>query len=120
VPTSHYQDFATRAGCYKPGKKFEAAVFDCLVNSDTNTLQYASANVSIAGEWGTWAFQPVIDGDFIRELPSKQLRKKKVSGKRVLSGVSSLCQNLVLSLEILCANPSRTMPTRASRLAHHT
>jgi Carboxylesterase. len=95
VPTNHYQHFAARAGCYHGGNISEAAVFDCLVNADTDTLQYASANVSISGAWGTWAFQPVVDGDFIRELPSKQLLKKKVSGKRVLSGVSSLCQILV-------------------------
>ncbi|KAF9253684.1 hypothetical protein DTO006G1_8811 [Penicillium roqueforti] len=86
VPTGHYQDFAARAGCYNGGNVSEAAVFDCLVNADTDTLQYASANVSISGAWGTWAFLPVVDGDFIQELPSKQLYTKKVSGKRVLSG----------------------------------
>ncbi|CRL22538.1 Acetylcholinesterase, insect [Penicillium camemberti] len=86
VPTNHYQRFAARAGCYHGGNISEATVFDCLVNADTDILQYASANVSISGAWGTWAFQPVVDGDFIRELPSKQLLKKKVSGKRVLSG----------------------------------
>ncbi|CAI7569316.1 unnamed protein product [Penicillium discolor] len=86
VPTNHYQHFAARAGCYHGGNISEAAIFDCLVNADTDTLQYASANVSISGAWGTWAFQPVVDGDFIRELPSKQLFKNKVSGKRVLSG----------------------------------
>ncbi|KAJ5519882.1 CAZyme family CE10 [Penicillium fimorum] len=85
VPTSHYEDFAARAGC-RNGLQSEAAVFDCLVKADTDTLQYASANVSISGEWGTWAFLPVVDGDFIQELPSKQLLEKKVSGKRVLSG----------------------------------
>ncbi|KAJ5849585.1 hypothetical protein N7455_009441 [Penicillium solitum] len=86
VPTNHYQHFAARAGCYHGGNISEAAIFGCLVNADTDTLQYASANVSISGAWGTWAFQPVVDGDFIRELPSKQLFKKKVSGQRVLSG----------------------------------
>ncbi|KAJ5800491.1 CAZyme family CE10 [Penicillium psychrosexuale] len=86
VPTGHYQDFAARAGCYNGANVSEAAVFDCLVNADTDTLQYASANVSISGAWGTWAFLPVVDGDFIQELPSKQLYTKKVSGKRVLSG----------------------------------
>ncbi|KAJ5964880.1 CAZyme family CE10 [Penicillium vulpinum] len=88
VPTGHYKDFAARAGCYKKNMS-EAAVFNCLVKADTVTLQYASANVSISGEWGTWAFLPVVDGSFIRELPSKQLLKKKVSGKRVLSGYNA-------------------------------
>jgi hypothetical protein len=58
------------------------------METDTNTLQNASGFVSASGAWGTFAFLPVIDGDFIRELPSKQLLEKKVSGKRVLSGVS--------------------------------
>ncbi|KAJ5773640.1 hypothetical protein N7457_008536 [Penicillium paradoxum] len=86
IPTSHYRQFAARAGCSKKRYMPEGAVFDCLVNADTETLQYASANVSISGAWGTWAFLPVVDGDFIQELPSKQLHKKKVSGQRVLSG----------------------------------
>ncbi|KAJ5107630.1 hypothetical protein N7456_004305 [Penicillium angulare] len=86
VPTNHYHQFAAQAGCYKGGHTSKSAIFDCLVDADTDTLQYASSNVSISGAWGTWAFQPVIDGNFIRELPSKQLFQKGVSGKRVLSG----------------------------------
>jgi hypothetical protein len=58
------------------------------METDTNTLQNASGLISASGAWGTFAFLPVIDGDFIRELPSKQLLEKRVSGKRVLSGVS--------------------------------
>lgn len=90
VPTSHYLHFALRAGCYDGDLTSEPGIFDCLVNADTKTLQHASANVSISGSWGTWAFQPVIDGEFIQELSSTQLLKKKVSGKRILSGVSPL------------------------------
>ncbi|KAJ5279973.1 hypothetical protein N7478_005345 [Penicillium angulare] len=86
VPTNHYHQFAAQAGCYKGGHTSKSAMFDCLVDTDTDTLQYASGNVSVSGAWGTWAFLPVIDGDFIRELPSKQLLRKRVSGKRVLSG----------------------------------
>ncbi|CAI7576939.1 unnamed protein product [Penicillium glandicola] len=86
VPTGHYEHFAQRAGCHNGDNSSKAAVFECLVNADTDTLQYASANVSTSGDWGSWAFLPVVDGDFIQELPSEQLLKKKVSGKRVLSG----------------------------------
>lgn len=116
MPTGHYQDFAARAGCYNGGNVSEAAVFDCLVNADTDTLQYASANVSISGAWGTWAFLPVVDGDFIQELPSKQLYTKKVSGKRVLSGVSPL---IIPTRRFVYAKSSRTMPMKVSRLARH-
>ncbi|KAJ5657956.1 uncharacterized protein N7484_001605 [Penicillium longicatenatum] len=86
VPTIHYLHFAARAGCHDGKLISESAIFDCLVNADTETLQYASANVSVSGSWGTWAFQPVIDGEFIQELPTTQLLKTKVSGKRILSG----------------------------------
>ncbi|KAJ5179943.1 CAZyme family CE10 [Penicillium capsulatum] len=85
APMDHYRDFARRAGCHVDDDRVSSAVFDCLVDADTEVLQYASANVSISGAWGTWAFLPVTDGDFLRTLPSKQLHDKKVSGKRMLS-----------------------------------
>lgn len=88
VPKIHYLHFAARAGCYDGELTSNSSIFDCLVNADTTTLQHASANVSVSGSWGTWAFQPVVDDDFISELSSTQLLKKKVSGKRILSGVS--------------------------------
>ncbi|KAJ5903626.1 hypothetical protein N7504_006009 [Penicillium tannophilum] len=86
IPTNHYLQFAVRAGCYDEKLRSKTSIFDCLVNADTKTLQHASANISTSGSWGTWAFQPVIDGDFIRELSSTQLLKKEVNGKRILSG----------------------------------
>jgi hypothetical protein len=111
VPTIHYLHFAARAGCHDGKLISDSAIFDCLVNADTETLQYASANVSVSGSWGTWAFQPVIDGDFIQELPTTQLLKTKVSGKRILSGVSStITINMNWALK---ANFPRTMPMMA-------
>lgn len=87
MPTNNYYNFAARAGCYH-GRHTPDSVFECLVRSNTDTLQYASGNISTSGAWGTFAFLPVTDGDFIRELPSKQLLQRKISGKRILSGVS--------------------------------
>lgn len=88
IPTMHYRDFAARAGCTEETSSNDWSIFDCLVHADTETLQYASGNVSTSGAWGTWAFLPVTDGEFIQDLPSRQLLEKKVSGKRILSGVS--------------------------------
>ena len=52
-------------------------------------LQNASARVSESGDFGSFAFLPVTDGDFVQALPSKQLLKKAVNGKRLLLGVYS-------------------------------
>lgn len=82
VPTHNYQAFANAAGCGNTASN----VFDCLVNADTATLQTASGVVSTSGQYGTWAFQPVTDGDFVQGLPSQQLQSGQVNGRRILSG----------------------------------
>lgn len=87
VPTKNYKTFAELAGC--PGG-LNTSVFSCLVNADTAVLQNASGQVSQSGEFGTFAFLPVTDGDFVQERPSKQLLAKRVQGKRILIGVRSL------------------------------
>lgn len=52
-------------------------------------LQNASGTVSTTlGYFGSFAFLPVIDGDYIQERPAAQLLSGKLSGKRVLVGVS--------------------------------
>lgn len=89
VPTEHYRAFGRQTDCLSSDDIGGSETFACLVEADTNTLQIASVVVSTSGAWGTFAFLPVIDGDFIRELLSKQLLEEKVSGKRILSGVSN-------------------------------
>ncbi|KFX87272.1 hypothetical protein V490_08392 [Pseudogymnoascus sp. VKM F-3557] len=80
-PTQRFYDFSVAAGCPSSG-----AVLDCLIAKDSMTLQQASNQVSTTGTYGTWAFLPVTDGTFIKDLPSKQLLAKKVNGKRILVG----------------------------------
>lgn len=54
-------------------------------------LQNASGLVSTTrGYFGTFAFLPVIDDDYIQGRPSQQLLAGEVSGKRILVGVSFL------------------------------
>lgn len=88
IPKIHYHDFAARVGCYEGMSSSEHSIFECLVRANTEELQYASSNISTSGAWGTWAFLPVTDGEFVQDLPSRQLLEKRVSGKRILSGVS--------------------------------
>lgn len=81
VPTQAYDDFVVAAGCANAPNALQ-----CLRGSDTNTLQNASFAVSEAGPFGTFAFLPVTDGEFVQARPSDQLLSKSLSGKRILSG----------------------------------
>lgn len=80
-PTTRYYQFSALAGCPSSGD-----VFDCLKEKDTMTLQVANANMSASQVYGTWAFLPVTDGSYVQALPSVQLGKKMVNGKRMLVG----------------------------------
>ena len=84
VPTQHYNAFAKQAGCAGGSS---SAVFQCLVSADTSKLQNASGVVSRSGVFGSFAFAPVTDGNFVQSRPSEQLLAKKVQGKRILVGV---------------------------------
>ncbi|PVH98712.1 alpha/beta-hydrolase [Periconia macrospinosa] len=79
-PTAAYNDFAGAAGC-----RNSTSTLQCLREADTVVLQNASAQVSEAGPFGTFAFTPVTDGDFVQQSASKQLVSKALSGKRILS-----------------------------------
>ena len=89
VTTRKYRAFAKAAGCAGGSTTSYSTVFSCLVKADTEVLQNASGVVSESGEFGTFAFLPVTDGDFVQARPSQQLLAKKVQGKRILIGVIS-------------------------------
>lgn len=93
VPSQSYYAFASAAGCFGPPalpqSNISASIFQCLVGTDTETLQHASATISGSSRFGTWAFLPVTDGVFIQQLPSRQLLRKRVNGNRMLVGVST-------------------------------
>jgi carboxylesterase type B len=81
VPSRVYEDFASAAGCSSATDTLQ-----CLRDTDTEVLQNASFKVSEAGPWGTFAFLPVTDGEFIKDRPSSQLFSGALAGKRILSG----------------------------------
>lgn len=90
VPTNYYREFASLAGCGQNSSHLQqhASVFQCLVAAESEILQYASGNVSESfGYYGSWAFLPVIDQDYVQERPSVQLSKGLVAGRRILVGV---------------------------------
>lgn len=90
VPTAFYREFASLAGCGENATRLQQypSVFQCLVETESEVLQYASGNVSESfGTYGSWAFLPVIDRDYIQERPSVQLTKGLIAGRRILVGV---------------------------------
>ena len=94
VPSQAYHALAQAVGCLpknsSQGSRFDS-IFQCLVSTDTITLQNASAYVNVEARYGTWAFLPVTDGTFVQQLPSQQLLKnKRINGAKLLIGVSSL------------------------------
>ncbi|KAL7629725.1 hypothetical protein AAE478_001248 [Parahypoxylon ruwenzoriense] len=89
VPTAHYDKFVELAGCSRgsPGMRNYSNTFECLVAADSTVLQNASGTVSTTqGYYGTFAFLPVIDDDYIEERPAIQSLRGKVNGKRLLVG----------------------------------
>ncbi|KAF2128864.1 alpha/beta-hydrolase [Dothidotthia symphoricarpi CBS 119687] len=79
-PTKAYNDFVSAAGCASAKDKL-----NCLRSADSPVLQNASAKVSEAGPFGTFAFLPVTDGTFVQQRPSQGLSSKSLKGKRILS-----------------------------------
>ncbi|KAI2640842.1 putative carboxylesterase [Hypomontagnella submonticulosa] len=89
IPTAHYEKFVELAGCCQNSSRHRnhSSTFNCLVATDTLLLQNASATVSTTqGYFGSFAFLPVIDDDYIRERPSAQTLRGQVNGKRLLVG----------------------------------
>ncbi|KAF7531745.1 hypothetical protein G7054_g8589 [Neopestalotiopsis clavispora] len=85
VPVGNYRAFVRLAGC--GGSGGGAAEFACLQAADTLVLQNASGTVSTTrGYFGSFAFQPVVDGSYIQMRPSQQLLLGQVNGKRILVG----------------------------------
>ncbi|KAF2854997.1 alpha/beta-hydrolase [Plenodomus tracheiphilus IPT5] len=80
-PTAAYTSFAHHAGC-----STSSDTLACLRSTDTIVLQNASAQVSEAGPFGTFAFLPVTDGSFVKDRLTKQLLSNHLQGKRILSG----------------------------------
>lgn len=88
MPEKIYGEFASAVGCGSGN----GSAFDCLVGMDTLVLQNASSYVSGSVNYGTWAFLPVTDGEFIVKRPSEQLLAGEVNGVRMLSSVSTAFQ----------------------------
>ena len=116
-PESTFAAFATSAGCLDMSAPADnATVFACLQAAHTKTLQDANQQVNSAARYGTWAFLPVTDGDFLRDLPSVQLLRGEVNGARILTSVSCPMSDECM-LQILFLLASVSCPTHTCYLA---
>lgn len=89
-PTHAYDRLAAEVGCVDEAglDQRNQSTYDCLVATDTVSLQNASAYVTGRYKYGQWAFVPVTDKSLLPDRPSVQLDAGKVNGLRMLTSVS--------------------------------
>ncbi|SPC67667.1 related to esterase [Ustilago sp. UG-2017b] len=87
-PSQSYYAFAAQAGCFDGVAygKTNQSIYECLLTKDSKTLQEANVKTSASAFFATWPFLPVTDGKYIVDVPSAQLKERKVNGKRLLVG----------------------------------
>lgn len=85
VPTRSYNAFAAAVGCTS-SSSHDFDTFDCLNKADPLIIAQASNNVSQQTIYGQWAFTPVTDGTFVRDLPSVELVGRASNQVAVLVG----------------------------------
>lgn len=86
TPLTFYQEVLEFTSCNnKNGGKRQ---FDCLVKLDAATLSAAGSKVDGIDSDYTRGFAPVTDGVIIQDIPSRQLNRGRLNGKRMLAGVS--------------------------------
>ncbi|TEB18583.1 alpha/beta-hydrolase [Coprinellus micaceus] len=62
---------------------------ECLRDTDLADLREVNAKVAEQALYGTFAFVPVVDGDFIRESPIQALRRGRLNSEHVLAVVNT-------------------------------
>ncbi|KAF8868509.1 Alpha/Beta hydrolase protein [Mucidula mucida] len=75
IPEQLYSEVVTRANCSS-----SKDALSCLRQIDTATLEAINIAVIIRGFYGTFVFNPVVDGTFITQRPSEALRQRKLNG----------------------------------------
>ncbi|KAH8898020.1 putative carboxylesterase [Thozetella sp. PMI_491] len=89
VPAKHFDTLASLVGCGRDAEERARypGTFECLAAADTLLLQNASGIVSTTeGYFSSFAFLPVIDGDYIQDRPLVLLSRGQVNGRSLLVG----------------------------------
>lgn len=64
---------------------------NCLRAADLNVLRTVNTNIQDAAFSGTFAFVPVIDGNFITQRPTIALKEGKINGVSMSLLLNDLC-----------------------------
>ncbi|KAF9000855.1 Alpha/Beta hydrolase protein [Cyathus striatus] len=80
IPEGLFTQIANQTGCATAKDRLS-----CLRSVDANTLQDANVNICLSAFFGTFAFVPVIDGEFITKRPIELLQAGHVNGEVLLS-----------------------------------
>ncbi|KZP26485.1 alpha/beta-hydrolase [Athelia psychrophila] len=80
IPSQIYEAVANMSGCLATSDSFA-----CLVSADAQTLADIGETIDIDAFYTTFAFVPVIDGQFILERPTLTLDRREVNGNALLS-----------------------------------
>jgi carboxylesterase type B len=76
-----YYQLAASVGCGN-----SVAVLACLRSKDTATLQQANVQIASSQAYGTWAFAPVTDFDFIPLTTTRALARGQLNGQNMFVG----------------------------------
>ncbi|KAJ7275805.1 alpha beta-hydrolase [Mycena rebaudengoi] len=95
IPEMYYSKVVAQTNCTR--KKDSMA---CLRAADAAVLETANVNINAAALVGTLAFTPVVDGEFIRERPTRALASGKVNGKALLAVTNAFEGNIFVDPSI--------------------
>ncbi|KAF6759858.1 Alpha/Beta hydrolase protein [Ephemerocybe angulata] len=84
IPETLYERVIREAGCENAQDRLE-----CLRDTDLSALHDVNARVAEQALYGTFAFIPVVDGEFIRTSPLAALKKGKLNSRHVLAVVNT-------------------------------
>ncbi|GLB44901.1 putative type-B carboxylesterase lipase family protein [Lyophyllum shimeji] len=80
IPELLYKEVVSQTNCSS-----ESDTLACLRAVDVSVLDELNSKIAAAGFYGTFAFVPVVDGEFIRERPTEALKKGNVNGEIILA-----------------------------------
>ncbi|KZP26489.1 alpha/beta-hydrolase [Athelia psychrophila] len=109
-----YNELANITGCLAPNSN--SASFACLVALGADALGEANYLTITRGFYGTTAFAPVIDGEFIVERPTVTLGRVRVNGEVLLAvtntfeGRTFVLPNLTTSIASISAYTQAYFP----------